>query len=235
MSTERTLAYARQLERSDRELAGAIAEIVAVETETAALRGEAVGADAFLARLPAEREATAAALAAAEGELEEKRAAVARAESELAAAERGRDEEVLAAARRTVVRSRDAGAMAEKKVERARALAEELARRAEATVEQLPKLVERARLLAERVGRIRRISSPGAALTEPGLAGAIAWCGRALAALFVARGGLESEREGVVRQANELAASVLGEPFAATSAAGARERLENALRVQERL
>ncbi|MBA3788673.1 MAG: hypothetical protein H0X21_08270, partial [Actinobacteria bacterium] len=55
------------------------------------------------------------------------------------------------------------------------------------------------------------------------------WVSRAHAAVFVARSGLETERERVVREANELAASVLGEPFSATSVDVVRKRLEQRL------
>jgi len=231
---DRTLAYARQLEVDDGRLAEEIGAVVAVETEATALRERALDAEAFLAELPAQLDAAAGAFREAETELEVKRKDVARADSELTAVERGRDAEALAAARRAVVRGRDAAAMAEKKLERAQASIEGLERRARAIDEDVPRLTEQASLLAERAGRIRRLSQGGAAAPEPGLQGTIAWCARALAALLVARSGLESEREGVVRQANELAASVLGEPLAATSAIGARERLEAALEVQER-
>jgi hypothetical protein len=60
-----------------------------------------------------------------------------------------------------------------------------------------------------------------------GIEGLIAWAARAHGALFVARNNLETERERVVRQANELLASVTGEPAAAASVARARERLES--------
>ena len=231
---DRTLAYARQLELDDGRLAQEIETIAAVETETAALRERALALEVFLRELPARRDAAAGALGEAETDLEVKRREVARADSELTAAERGRDAEVLAAARRAVVRARDAAAMAEKKRERAQDTIEGLERQAGAIDEDVPRLTERADLLAERAGRIRRLSQGSAEPPEPGLDGTISWCGRALAALLVARSGLESEREGLVRQANELAASVLGEPLAATSALGARQRLEAALEVQER-
>ena len=64
---------------------------------------------------------------------------------------------------------------------------------------------------------------------ERGLDGLADWGARAHAAVFVARSGLETERGRVVREASELAASVLGDPLAATSVAGIRERLEERL------
>ena len=46
---------------------------------------------------------------------------------------------------------------------------------------------------------------------EPGLAGALDWSSRARGAVFVVRGGLEQERERIVREAEELGATLLGE------------------------
>ena len=51
----------------------------------------------------------------------------------------------------------------------------------------------------------------------------------ARAALFVARGTLETERERVVAEANALAASVIGEDLGAASVALVRRRVEAAL------
>jgi chromosome segregation ATPase len=48
-------------------------------------------------------------------------------------------------------------------------------------------------------------------------------------ALLVEHSNLARERDAVVREASELLGSVLGDPFAATSVAGLRERLERAL------
>jgi len=51
-----------------------------------------------------------------------------------------------------------------------------------------------------------------------------------VAALFVVRGQREGERERLVREANELGGSVLGEQVAGASVALVRRRLEEALR-----
>jgi hypothetical protein len=67
---------------------------------------------------------------------------------------------------------------------------------------------------------------------EPGssLEGLADWGARVRAALFVVTGGLETERDRVVREAGELGASVLGEPPVGASVAVVRRRLEDALR-----
>jgi hypothetical protein len=58
------------------------------------------------------------------------------------------------------------------------------------------------------------------------LAAVARWATDARAALFVARGQLAAQREQLIRQANELAAAVLGEPVTAWSAAAAARRVE---------
>ena len=63
----------------------------------------------------------------------------------------------------------------------------------------------------------------------PGLDGVRAWATGARAALVVARSGVTSEREALIRQATELASLVLGEPQVATSAAAAADRVEQSL------
>jgi hypothetical protein len=92
--------------------------------------------------------------------------------------------------------------------------------------EEAPRLEERARELAARLGGLSRVSRQASAAPAPGLEGTIEWGARARAALFVVRSGLDTERERLVREANELAASALGEPAAATSVALVRERIE---------
>jgi hypothetical protein len=57
----------------------------------------------------------------------------------------------------------------------------------------------------------------------------LAWAAEARGALLPVRAGLAVERDAVVREANELTASVLGEPQGALSVAAARARLEDAL------
>ena len=55
------------------------------------------------------------------------------------------------------------------------------------------------------------------------------WGTQVRAALLVARSQVTAERDALVRQANELAAGVVGEPVAAMSASGAAEILRSTL------
>lgn len=228
MADERALRLARELEERDGSLAAAIAELAGLEAEADALRGRTAELAVFLERLPEARRQAAAAIAEAGEELERRRGEFGRGEEALAEAEdrRRRDEEEVAAARRAVVRTRDAVASAERKLARA---AEEAARleagAAEAEAEA-SRLEASAHRLAERLRSLPRVARAGADEPRQGLEGVLDWADRARATIFVARSGLETERERVVREANELGASVLGEPLFATSVALVRRRLE---------
>jgi hypothetical protein len=215
------LAYARDLEAEDSALAEAIGEIEALRREAGELRGRASHALEFLGRLPEARTAAVAAREEAETELERRLAEAADAEARLEHAEK---EEAVLAARRAVVRTRDLASGAERKVARLLADQEALEAEARAIEAGLPELDRLAAQLAGRLGGVPR--APAAGSPQPGAGGAAAWASRAEAALFVARGGLETERDRVIRQANELAAAALGEPLAASSVSRVREQLE---------
>ena len=62
----------------------------------------------------------------------------------------------------------------------------------------------------------------------PGLERVIEWASQTRGALLVEHSQLARERENVVREASELLGSVLGDPLAATSVAGLRDRLSRA-------
>jgi len=215
------LAYARDLEAEDSGLAEAIAEIEALRRQASELRGRARHALEFLARLPEALAAASAAREEAAAELERRLAEAAEAEARL---ERAEQEEAVLAARRAVVRTRDVASGAERKVARLRADQEALDAEARAVEAELPELDRVGAELAVRLGAVPR--APQAGVPARGAAGVAAWASRAEASLFVARGGLETERERVIRQANELAAAALGEPLAASSVSRVREQLE---------
>lgn len=226
MVADRLLLLARELEARDDRLAAAISEVDVLQRSAEDVRGRALAIEEFLERLPLERERAEATLEDAQSGAHGRGLALAGAEDELARAEQSRDRERVAAAQRALVRERDAAASAERKLTRAREALEELAREAESLRTESPLLAERARSLAGELARLPRISRHAGAEPAPGLEGTIEWGSRARAALLVVRSGLDTERERVVREANELAASVLGEPVAATSASLVRERIE---------
>jgi hypothetical protein len=82
-------------------------------------------------------------------------------------------------------------------------------------------------LAASLAGR-ERLAAEAGAPPAAGLGGVVAWAVAARAAVFVARSGGIREREAVVREANELAAAVLGEPVAGASVASVVARLGRA-------
>jgi hypothetical protein len=55
----------------------------------------------------------------------------------------------------------------------------------------------------------------------------IDWASRAHAELFVAAGQIDVQRERIIREANELASMLLGEPTYLTTVAQALTRVEN--------
>jgi chromosome segregation ATPase len=217
------VAYARELEAEDAALAEAIAEIDALWSDVSELRARAAHAVAFLGLLPEARSSLAATLAEAEEELERRQREAAEAEGLV---EQARKEEEVLAARRALVRTGDAVTTAEHKVARLREEAAALEAEAKTIEAGLPEVERRAVELGERLRMLHRASNPGD--PEVGAAGVAAWASRAEASLFVARGGLETERDRIVRQANELAASALGETLA-SSVSRVREQLEQRL------
>ena len=223
---ERLVAFARELERRDDELAGAIRDVGELERESEELRAEAAATEALLSSLPVEREGARQAVRRAEAEVAERRADAARAEEDLADAERSRKDDRIRAARRHLERAVDGVSIARRKLARAEEAEERLEAEAVAARARVPALERRAGRLAERLRAVPRISSGAGEDPPSGLAGTIAWISRARAALWVVRSGLESEREGVVREANELGASVLGETVPATSVSLVRDRIE---------
>lgn len=223
---EGTLAFARELEQSDARLEAALAELDELQRDVDGVRTRAAEIDAFLRALPDARAAAAARVRAAERELEERRIAAERAQQELERLERAGKDDAAAEARRAASRLRDAVSLGERKLARAVDVRAALEREAGEARAEEPQLEERARVLAERLQRVPRISREATAGPDAGLAGTLAWAARARAGAFVVRGGLDAERERVVRQANELASFALGEPVYAGRVSAVRERLE---------
>jgi chromosome segregation ATPase len=227
--TDDRLALLRELVRADEAHRATLAELDELARRTAAVRKRADGLAAFLAAAPEERERVEKALEQAEGEIEERRAALAAAEAELAAAEAREDEERLAAARRSVVRAKDALSIAEKRAAASRVEQAELERRVAAAEREAPEVEG---LAAELAGSLRgrpRVAEDAGRSPAPGLAGVSEWASGARAALLVARAGVAAEREAMIRQANELGSAILGEPLAAESADAVARRIERAL------
>jgi hypothetical protein len=226
---DRRLAFIRELEQADEAVSVVLTELDELYVECERVRERALELEAFVARLPDARAAAALALEGSRRTAEEARAAYQRARQELRAAEAEDDPERLAAARRFELRTRDSLAIATRRVREAEAGAARLEEEAQAAGRESEELGRRAVELAALLRERPRLALDAGELQETGLAGIAEWGTRARAALLVARGQLASERDAVVRQANELGALVLGEPLTATSAAGVARQVEREL------
>jgi hypothetical protein len=218
------LAYVRELELRDEAIAASLETLNSLRGRTRALGAEAARLAAVLVQMPGER--TAAASVIERGE-----AAVARlrdelAEAEEAAAHARRDRE---GRERAAELARAALARAQEELVSARGRAEALAG-AQATADrEAAAVVAAAAAVARELEAAPRLSSRVPAPPDAGLAGVTDWASRADGALLLARSGLEDQREAVVREANELAAAVLGDPSAPAGVHQIRERVEAAI------
>lgn len=227
---ERTLTFARDLERADAAIDVALRDLEELQRATDELQARAQRTAALLARLPRERESAEATARRAAEEFDARGSDVARAARELEDAERSGRQDRAEAARRAHSRAADACSLAEDRLARAHETLQRLAGGAEAARAETAQLERLAAELAARLRSLPRISRGAGDAPPDGLAGVTEWASRARAALWVVRSGLETERERLVREANELGASVLGEPVAATSVSLVRRRIETALR-----
>jgi chromosome segregation ATPase len=223
---DEVLAFLRELEDMDETLSAAEADLDELAVEVERVRLRAAELDEFLARAPVEEERLEAERPEAERQAAHALQTRDKAEESLAVAEQGRSDEAVAEARRALVRTRDALRMADR---RASELDDEAAKLEGAAADSIREAVEleaRVRQLAAAFREHSRLTEQAASRPPPGLAGVVEWGSAARAALFVARGGLGSEREAVIRQANELGSVLLGEPLLATRPATVRRRVE---------
>jgi chromosome segregation ATPase len=225
-SDEQALAFLRKLEGTDATLSAAEAALAELAAEVERVRLHAAEVDEFLARLPSERQRLQAERAKADPQAAHALRTSDGAEELFAVAERGRSEEGVAEARRAVIRTRDALRMAERHVSVLDEEAAELESAAAEAIREVAELEGRAHNLAAAFGEHSRLAEQAASEPGPGLGGVVEWGSAARAALFVARGGLSSEREAVIRQANELGSVLLGEPLLAARPAAVVRRVE---------
>jgi hypothetical protein len=209
----------RELVQADERHSTALAELDDLLARAVAVRGHADEIAAVLGAAPGERERLAAVTQEAAADAAGRAAALTEARAELAAAERQGDRERLSAARRRELRARDAAAMAEKRLVAARDAEAEHERLVAAAGQDATRLAEHAAGLAAELRDRPRLADGVGREPDGDLAGVAAWASGARAALVVARSGVAAEREAVIRQVNELATSLLGEPQTAASAA----------------
>jgi hypothetical protein len=223
------LALLRQLERADEATEVELASIDELSLEVQELHARALELREFFVRLPEELAAAAEAVGDAERVLDEARAAAEQARLELAAAEKDGNRDRLADARRFELRSLDSLHMAERAATSAREHDARLAADAKAAEREMAALERSARELSSRLAATPRLADEAVAPPEAGAAGVVEWGTRARAALLVGRSQLATERDAIVRQANELGAAVLGETLPPLGAAGIARRVEHEL------
>lgn len=211
---ERAVDELRSLADRDAELAARAARLRELDGEVASLRTAAEEIDAFFAAYPAEESGRRAALTEADAELTRRRAELAAAQAE---AGQARDAESRERAEHAAERARDHLAVAEGARSRAQASADELERDAASLPHQVPALEERARTIAAEVDHLPTAPRGPRALGD--------WASHAHAALFVAAGQLDAQRDRVIREANELASMLTGEPAYGSTVAGALGRV----------
>ncbi len=228
--TDLQVALLRELVEADTERSGELAELETLAAEVAVIRERSEALIAILEGAATERARLEAERGEAGGELEERTAAERETAAALSAAEAEADAERAAAARRAHVRAGDALHVAER---RAAAAAESLAAFEElvaAAGREAPEVEREAAVIAESLRGRPRVAGEACRVPRAGLDGVVEWTATARAALFVARTAAATEREAVIRQANELGSAILGEPLVASSTAVVANRVDAALR-----
>jgi hypothetical protein len=222
--TQGALEYVRELEGRDEAIAASLETLGSLRARTRGLGAEAARLRAVLALLPREQAVAASAIERGEADVEARRREVAEAEEATAHGRRDREgrEAALEVARRALARAEEELGSAH---QRAAALvgAQDVAEREAAAIEVA------AGALARKLAVAPRLASRTPEPPEAGLGGVTDWATRADGALLLARSGLDDEREAVVREANELATSVLGELPGPAGVRRIRERVETAL------
>lgn len=229
---ESLLQLAEELERRDEEVAAQIELVAELAGRVGSIRERSAHVGEQLAGIPDELAGVEASHGIAREAEREARAELEVAEARLAALESARrpKEEDIAQARRSAVTAREVLADALTRIERLAGRRNELTDIERALNAEAEGLAVDARDVAAGIRDAPRVSDAGK--SEPGttLDELQEWGGMARAALFVAHGTLETEREKIVVEAHALGASVLGEQPPGTSVALVRQRLEQSLR-----
>lgn len=217
---ERALIDLRNLATRDAELERRGRRLRELDHGAAEIRHAAEAIDAFFTAYPAEETARREELASAEAELEHRRAELAEARAEVAAAA---DDEAREHAQHALARADDHVGVAAARLERARHARDELEHEAHTLPRAVPDLEARATAIADEAQDVPEPGEGPRALVE--------WASHAHAELFVAAGYIDTQRERVIREANELASALTGDAEYGSNAAQALKRAEeNAFR-----
>jgi chromosome segregation ATPase len=201
----RALSELRELAGHDAELTAEADELRRRDDDVAAIRVRAEAIDAFFSSYANQQARHGSAIAAARADLAHRLEELALADAVLA---RARDEDARIHAQHAVDRAHDHRAVAESTLQRAEGELAELEREAAALPHELAELERRA--------------GGGVA----GARGLIEWASHTHAELFVAAGQIATSRERLIREADELASMLLGEPTYGATIAQALARVE---------
>lgn len=222
------LALARDLEQLDKAMATQLAAVAAMSHAVASFRSRVDELQCRLEALPAERTRLTESRVVADGEIGRATTDLERAEGRLAELERARrrrDDEVERAVKE-VSTARDALADARASAARVTDALAALHDTEQGYRREEVELGGRATALARRIEALERVAAGATRTPGSGLDDLEGWASQSRAALFVARGTLEREREQIVVEANLLGTSVLGEELGASGVALVRRRLE---------
>jgi chromosome segregation ATPase len=185
-----------------------------LDAEVAELRGRFEAIASFFAVERDEDERLRLAEEAARAEVDDREAEIGAAENELA---RARNDTERALAEQRVTRARDHLEVAAHAAERAAENRAAFEREGAKLTDELPRLEQRARELSNEI--------PGGTPPEDG--DLTDWASRARAALFVATSQVDAQRERAVREANELASTLVGESTHGSTPEQALARVES--------
>jgi chromosome segregation ATPase len=215
----RATSELHELRERDRKLAEEASRLHAVEQAVTTIRRRAEAIAAELGAFPAELELLRLAAKEADKDLDQRRSNAEAAAREL---EHLGDDESRQRAERDAARARERADAAVRKFERSVAAVERLEGDTAELPGELAELDRQARRLAD--------ATPELGTPEPGADGLIAWASQAHAMLFVEIGQLDRQRDNAIREANELATMLLGEPTYGSTVAQAVDRVEQSRR-----
>ena len=225
MNAASALAYVRELERRDAAVANDLDSVEQLLGRTRELAERAGRTRRFLQRLPRECEAAAAAVERAAADVSAHRRQLQTAR----AAARDASRRNVAEHEADAERIRCALERAEEDLASAVRRAADLDLRAVETEEEAKALDATGAELARELRAAPRLAARWPGVPEAGLDDLLAWAARTEGALLLARGALNGDREAIVREANELAANVIGGTTAPAGVARIRERVEQEL------
>ena len=212
----RALAELDLLVRRDDALASSAGQLLELEAAVARIRTRAETIDRFFATYPDEQARLATDIDEATAALERRREELTAAESELAAARTDDDRE---RAEKAAARAVDHVALAEAALLRVRSAHEGF----ESEAAELP--AELQALEAEARGFAASAQLPELP-PSAGPRGLTEWASRSHAELFVALSQIDTQRERIIREANELASMLLGEATYGSTVAQALRRVQ---------